>query len=73
MKHEMAAPKMLKRVEVEKADNGYVVSCNYGEKKSICKDMDEVMKAIQSMMGNKPMKKEHNEMVEDYDAGKEMK
>ena len=60
--------KMPKRVTVEEADNGYIVS-TYSEKgrdeKIVCKNRNEAMEAIGKMMGMKMQHKNPKEkMVE---------
>lgn len=63
--------KPKKSVTIEEADNGYLVRTylpepNMQEKKMVCKDMDEVMEAVENMMGKKGKKKEEdNGEVED--------
>jgi len=46
-------PKMPKRVTVEEASNGFMVSMydeKHGEMKMVCKDMGEVHKTVEKMM-----------------------
>lgn len=51
---------MKKRVSVEEADNGYTVSCydQNGEKKMVCKTIDEVHDAVSNMMGKGATRKD---------------
>ncbi len=51
----MESPKIQKSVNVSEAQNGYVVSMygDKGETKVVCKDMAEVHKAVEKMLGGK--------------------
>jgi hypothetical protein len=55
----MIPENMSKNVSVSEAKNGYVVSsCNEkGEVKIVCKDMAEVHKAVEKIMGGSSKKK----------------
>ena len=62
--------KFPKRVSIEKADNGYVVRCSTqkGEQQMVCKTMDDVMEAVQDMMGAKEKKENYNDVKEKANA-----
>lgn len=53
-------PPMPKRVNIEEADNGYIVSANDNgkEKRMVCKTADEAMAAVKDMIGVKAEEKE---------------
>ena len=55
---------MPKRVTIEKADNGYVVSCytGSGEKKTVAKDITEASEAAEKMMGLSEKKEDYAEV-----------
>jgi hypothetical protein len=58
-------PKMPKRVSVEEADNGYMVSCYdpKGEKKLVCTNIEEVFAAVAECMGEKVRKPSREERI----------
>ena len=57
-------PTMKKRITVEEADNGFLVSMydDKGEKKLIAKTMDEVHAAVSKLMGGKSEKEKTKEL-----------
>ena len=55
-------------VNVTKAKNGYTVSCDMGGANSlVCKTMDEVKKAVETMLNKKEPKK-MKRMMEDEEV-----
>lgn len=57
--------KMPKRVSVEEADNGFMVSCYTpkGEKKLVCTSMQDVFDAVAQCMGEKVKKPSRKERI----------
>ncbi len=50
VKSEMAFPKEPPRSSIEKADNGFIVSKGYGEKRHIAKTLKEAQKIQETLL-----------------------
>jgi hypothetical protein len=61
-------PKAPKRVNIEEAENGYVVSMYDGEKEKrvVCKTVDEAVAAMKEMMGMASEKEKGEESEGSY-------